>query len=188
MKRVLQRFWHVFGRVRHSGGERHKPMSLRRLGKGASRHTDGLTRMAFLNLFLLVLAFGSPALTQLLTTTEFVSTGTCIKRSLLYTSGSSTYMLSEYGSTSNFAAPTQYACNATVTLPPITTTLMLGNASSPACSSFSGPVSGSQPLISDGGFELGTVIPFDTSSSSSGVSARIVQGCPIAPAAGSSYL
>ncbi|KAI7272827.1 hypothetical protein KC335_g3850 [Hortaea werneckii] len=144
--------------------------------------------MAFLILFLLALAFGNLALTQLLTTTEFVSTGTCIKRSLLYTSGSSTYMLSEYGSTNNLAAPTQYACNATVTLPPITTTLLLGNAPSPACSSLSGPVSGSQPLISDGGFESGNVIPFNTSSSSSGVSARIVQGGPIAPAAGSNYL
>ncbi|KAI7285979.1 hypothetical protein KC345_g1464 [Hortaea werneckii] len=144
--------------------------------------------MAFLILFLLALAFGIPASTQMLTTTEFVSTGTCIKRSLLYTSGSSTYMLSEYGSTSNLAAPTQYACNATVTLPPITTTFVLGNASSPACSSLSGSVSGSQPLISDGGFESGNVIPFNTSSSSSGVNARIVQGGPIAPAAGSNYL
>ena len=152
-------------------------MLFRRLGQRAPRDTNILTNMALLILLLLALAFGNPALSQLLTTTEFVSTGTCIKRSLLYTSGSSTYMLSEYGSTSNLAAPTHYACNATVTLPPITTTLLLGNASSPACSSSSGPVPGSQPLISDGGFESGDVIPFNTSSSSAGVSARIVQGC-----------
>lgn len=49
------------------------------------------------------------------------------KCSMLYTAGSSTYMVSEYASTDNLAAPTIYACNATVTLPQATTTVYISS-------------------------------------------------------------
>lgn len=128
--------------------------------------------MALVSLILTSLASLAPVNAQDITSTI------CAKRSaVFYTSGSSTYVVSPWPS-SAATSVSNPACSVTATLPPVTTTVY---ASSPTAS---------QPgeTVVNESFENGTSIPFQTSTSSSNVSAQVAQGGPVAPNSGANYL
>ncbi|KAI7328185.1 hypothetical protein KC315_g6769 [Hortaea werneckii] len=128
------------------------------------------------------------------------TTNTCLRRSVyVYTSESSTYVVTDFGTTSLAASPT-YCANASIStstvyglaqtittaLPASTVTIYQQQTLPTTLAS-----SEAQPtatILADSGFETGNENPFNTSSSGSGVSAAVVQSGPLLPFSGDSYL
>ncbi|KAI6857868.1 hypothetical protein KC323_g7196 [Hortaea werneckii] len=127
-------------------------------------------------------------------------TNTCVRRSVyVYTSESSTYVVTDFGTTSLAANPT-YCANASIStstvyglaqtvttaLPASTVTVYQQQTLQATLGS-----STAQPaatVLADSGFEAGNEKPFNTSSSGAGVSAAVVQSGPLLPFSGDSYL
>ncbi|KAK5125233.1 hypothetical protein LTR85_000909 [Meristemomyces frigidus] len=118
----------------------------------------------------------------------------CLRRSVLvYTSESSTYVVTDMGSASFMATPTfcanvstVYGANHTITTPAATVTVYQQPSStqqSAASTSATGTV-----VVADDGFEAGNSSPFSNSSSSLDVSAQVVQAGPLQPYSGDNYL
>ncbi|KAI7228063.1 hypothetical protein KC330_g8087 [Hortaea werneckii] len=128
------------------------------------------------------------------------TTNTCLRRSVyVYTSESSTYVVTDFGTTSLAASPT-YCANASIststvyglaqtitTALPASTVTIYQQQTLPAilASSEAQPTA---TILTDSGFETGNENPFNTSSSGSGVSAAVVQSGPLLPFSGDSYL
>ena len=128
------------------------------------------------------------------------TTNTCLRRSVyVYTSESSTYVVTDFGTTSLAANPT-YCANASIltstvyglaqtvtTALPASTVTIYQQQTLPAtlASSAAQPAA---TVLADSGFETGNENPFNTSSSGSGVSAAVVQSGPLLPFSGDSYL
>lgn len=108
-------------------------------------------------------------------------TNTCLRRTVIgiYTQDSSTYVVTNLGTTSFPGGPTICPNVSTVTRPGSTVTV----TQQPAAS---GPT-----VITDAGFEDGQESPFNTSASSPQVSAAVVQGgsgVPLQPFDGDNFL
>ncbi|KAI7483699.1 hypothetical protein KC351_g4996 [Hortaea werneckii] len=127
-------------------------------------------------------------------------TNTCLRRSVyVYTSESSTYVVTDFGTTSLAANPT-YCANASVltstvyglaqtittALPASTVTVYQQQTLSTTLGSPTAQPAAT--VLADSGFEAGNENPFNTSSSGSGVSAAVVQSGPLLPFSGDSYL
>ena len=106
---------------------------------------------------------------------SLVESNTCLKRSVhVYTAGSSTYVVTNLGSTSLAAAPTYCANASTLTVDAPAATVTVYSESTSA--------------LTNNGFEEGTDTPFNSSSSGPQVSAQVAQGGAIQPYSGNSYL
>ncbi|KAI7263688.1 hypothetical protein KC345_g9045 [Hortaea werneckii] len=127
-------------------------------------------------------------------------TNTCLRRSVyVYTSESSTYVVTDFGTTSLAANPT-YCANAsiststvyglaqTVTTALPASTVTVYQQQTLQATLGSSTVQPAATLLADSGFEAGDENPFNTSSSGSGVSAAVVQSGPLLPFSGNSYL
>ncbi|KAI7212146.1 hypothetical protein KC333_g7273 [Hortaea werneckii] len=129
------------------------------------------------------------------------TTNTCLRRSVyVYTSESSTYVVTDFGTTSLAASPT-YCANASIststvyglaqtvtTALPASTVTIYQQQTLPATPPASSPAQPAATVLADSGFETGNENPFNTSSSGSGVSAAVVQSGPLLPFSGDSYL
>ena len=101
-------------------------------------------------------------------------TNTCLRRSvLIYTQDSSTYVVTNIGSTS-FAPTPSFCQNVSVS---VSTVYQEQTSTQPSPS-----------VLADAGFENGQNNPFNTTASSSEVTAQVAQGGPLQPYSGSSYL
>ncbi|KAI6914075.1 hypothetical protein KC318_g1195 [Hortaea werneckii] len=152
-----------------------------------------------ITLFLTSLACAQSSIPILYRDSVF-TTNTCLRRSVyVYTSESSTYVVTDFGTTSLAASPT-YCANASIStstvyglaqtittaLPASTVTIYQQQILPTTLAS-----SEAQPtatILADSGFETGNENPFNTSSSGSGVSAAVVQSGPLLPFSGDSYL
>ena len=106
---------------------------------------------------------------------------------LVYTSDSSTYFVTDAGTTTLEASLTicpnisQTVLTSTVFEPTLTITV------NQQTSSAQQPTS-TNTVVTNNGFENGTSIPFNSSASTSSVSADVVQSGPYQPRTGDSYL
>ncbi|KAI7184454.1 hypothetical protein KC363_g7696 [Hortaea werneckii] len=153
---------------------------------------------------LIAFSLASLACAQSLIPTSYTDsafhTNTCLRRSVyVYTSESSTYVVTDFGTTSLAANPT-FCANASVststvyglaqtitTALPASTVTVYQQQTLPTI--LDSPTA--QPaatVLADSGFEAGNENPFNTSSSGSGVSAAVVQSGPLLPFSGDSYL
>jgi hypothetical protein len=118
------------------------------------------------------------------------TSNSCVKRSIIvYTSNSSTYFLTDVGTSSIPSVPT-FCANAlistVVTTQPASTVTIYSQATSDQQSASSqAPVS---PVIADDSFEGGSASQFNTSASSPNVTAGVDTGGIYAPHSGHSYL
>ncbi|KAK3626882.1 hypothetical protein LTR56_012716 [Elasticomyces elasticus] len=141
----------------------------------------------FLCLALTVAASGCSALAQSFADLSAYSvpdhSNTCLRRSVyVYTTDSSTYVVTNLGSTALAATPTFCANQTVTTARPTTTTVTIYQQSSVS----SAP---SEPtVLINNGFEEGSVNPFESSASSPQVAAAIAQGGPLDPYSGDDYL
>ncbi|KAI7361733.1 hypothetical protein KC354_g7848 [Hortaea werneckii] len=153
---------------------------------------------------LIAFSLASLACAQSLIPTSYTDsafqTNTCLRRSVyVYTSESSTYVVTDFGTTSLAANPT-YCANASVST---STVFGLAQTVTTALPASTVTVNQQQTLptildsptaqpaatvLADSGFEAGNENPFNTSSSGSGVSAAVVQSGPLLPFSGDSYL
>lgn len=106
---------------------------------------------------------------------------------LVYTSDSSTYFVTDVGTTTLGANPT-FCPNASIAILTSTVfeptfTLTVSQKPPPAQQT-----SSTDTVLSNNGFENGTSSPFNSSASSSTVSAEVVQSGPYQPRTGDSYL
>jgi hypothetical protein len=104
-------------------------------------------------------------------------TNTCLRRTAaIYTTGSSTYVITDLGSTSFPTGPT--LCPNVSTAPVSTVTV------------YQQPTATGPTVITDAGFENGQSSPFNTSASNPQVSAVVVQAgtAPLQPYSGNSFL
>ncbi|KAF7192237.1 hypothetical protein HII31_06269 [Pseudocercospora fuligena] len=121
------------------------------------------------------------------------SSNTCVKRSVIvYTSESSTYFVTDIGSTS-FAATSTFCPNATVSTEIVTTalppsTITIYQQGTPSATG-GGPTT-SETVLSDTGFEGGNDTPFNSSASSPQVTASVVSSStgPLPAYDGDNYL
>ncbi|KAG9746257.1 hypothetical protein KCU73_g7668, partial [Aureobasidium melanogenum] len=114
----------------------------------------------------------------------------CIKRSIIvYTSDSSTYLVTDIG-TSTFPSTPTFCSNVSVstviTTQPASTVTVYSQATSAQQSA--GSQTSVDPVITDNSFEDGTSDPFNSSSSGSSVTSEVVQGGIYEPHTGKSYL
>jgi hypothetical protein len=118
------------------------------------------------------------------------SSNTCVKRSIIvYTSDSSTYFVTDVG-TSSFPSTPTFCANASVstvvtTQLASTVTVYSQATSDQQSTSSQAPV---DPVIADNSFEAGAVSQFNTSSSSPNVTAGVDTSGIYAPHSGDSYL
>lgn len=104
---------------------------------------------------------------------------------LVYTSESSTNLVTDVGTTTLQADPTfcpnisTSILTSTVFEPTLTITLNQPTTSTSQSASI---------IVTNNGFENGTSIPFNTSASTSSISAEVVQGGPYQPRTGDDYL
>ncbi|KAK4954242.1 hypothetical protein LTR10_007672 [Elasticomyces elasticus] len=136
----------------------------------------------FLRPALIIAVLGWRALAQ--SDSNFADhSNTCLRRSVyVYTADSSTYVVTNLGSTTLVATPTLCANQTIATARPTTTTVTIYQQSS-VSSAPSGPT-----VIANNGFEEGNVNPFDSSASSPQVAAAVAQGGPLDPYSGYDYL
>ena len=122
------------------------------------------------------------------------NSNSCLRRSVyVYTSESSTYVVTDFGSASLIATPT-FCANASVSTStvygtaaiPASTVTVYQQTASTSPSAVSSPTAGT--VIADNGFENGNADPFDASSSSSIVTAEVVSSGPMKPYSGDNYL
>jgi hypothetical protein len=118
------------------------------------------------------------------------TSNSCVKRSIIvYTSNSSTYFVTDVGTSSFPSAPTfcaNVSVSTVVTTQPDSTVTVYSQAildQQPA--STQAPVS---PVIADDSFEGGSASLFNTSASSPNVTAGVDTGGIYAPHSGDSYL
>jgi len=181
-----------------------------------SLHQDSLSRRSCTMSLFILLSLVSFAFAQSLVQPVYdyssLNSNSCLKRSVfLYTSESSTYVVTDIGTTSLSATPTYcanasiivstvYGANLTVTTAILASTL-LATTVLPASTITviqqpnltllpvtSTPTTGA--VVADNGFETGNNSPFNSSTSSSGVSAQVVQNGTglLQPYAGDDYL
>ena len=118
------------------------------------------------------------------------SSNSCVKRSVIvYTSDSSTYFVTDVG-TSSFPSTPTFCANASVstvvTTQPASTVTVYSQATSNLLSASSqAPVN---PVIADNSFETGAASPFNFSASSTSVTAQVAQNGIYEPHSGDSYL
>jgi hypothetical protein len=118
------------------------------------------------------------------------TSNSCVKRSVIvYTSNSSTYFLTDVG-TSSLPSTLTFCANASistvVTTQPASTVTVYSQATSdqqPASSQ--APV---DPIIANTSFEAGAVSQFDSSASSPNITAAVDNGSIYAPHSGDNYL
>ncbi|KAI7420319.1 hypothetical protein KC336_g9053 [Hortaea werneckii] len=156
--------------------------------------------MSRLIAFLLASLAGAQSLIPASHTDSAFHTNTCLRRSVyVYTSDSSTYVVTDLGTTSLAANPT-YCANASISTSTVYGLAQTITTALPAptvtvyqqqtLQATLGP-STAQPaatVLADSGFEAGNENPFNTSSSGAGVSAAVVQSGPLLPFSGDSYL
>jgi hypothetical protein len=102
---------------------------------------------------------------------------------LVYTSDSSTYFVTDVGTTTLGASPT--FC------PNVSISILTSTVYEPAFTVTVQQKPSAQPtdtIIANNGFENGTSSPFNSSASSSSVSAEVVQSGPYQPRTGDNYL
>jgi hypothetical protein len=114
------------------------------------------------------------------------SSNSCVRRSVIvYTSDSSTYFVTDVGTSSpTFCAPT--SVSTIITTQPASTVTVYSQATSAQQSA--GSSAPANPVLTDDGFEDGTNSPFNSSASTSSVAAEVVQGGVYEPHTGDSYL
>lgn len=106
---------------------------------------------------------------------------------LVYTSDSSTYLVTDIGTTTLGAGPTFCpnvsiaTLTSTIYEPTFTVTVKQQPPSTQQ-------TSGATTVLTNNGFENGTSSPFNSSASSSSVSAEVVQSGPYQPRTGDNYL
>lgn len=154
---------------------------------------DGESLFTMLSITVLVLVSYAFAQSLISSSEGNSRSNTCLRRSVLvYTQDSSTYVVTNLGSTSFTAAPTFcpnvsvststiFGSNRTVTkaLPASTVTVYDQSISTPSSAS---------TVITDDGFENGDSNPFNTTASSPQVTAQVAQSGPLQPYSGNSYL
>jgi hypothetical protein len=118
------------------------------------------------------------------------SSNSCVRRSVIvYTSDSSTYFVTDVGTSSHPSTPTSCA-NASVstfvTTQPASTVTVYSQAT--LAQQSAGSSAPANPVLTDDGFEDGTNSPFNSSASTSSVAAEVVQGGVYEPHTGDSYL
>jgi hypothetical protein len=118
------------------------------------------------------------------------SSNSCVKRSVIvYTSDSSTYFVTDVG-TSSFPSTPTFCANASVstvvTTQPASTVTVYSQATSAQQSAGSQPLV--DPVITDNSFEDGAASPFNFSSSSSSITAKVAENGIYEPHSGDSYL
>ncbi|KAI4721295.1 hypothetical protein E4T48_02415 [Aureobasidium sp. EXF-10727] len=118
------------------------------------------------------------------------TSNSCVKRSIIvYTSDSSTYFVTDVGTSSSPSTPTLCA-NASVstvlTTQPASTVTVYSQATSAQQSA--GSQTSLNPVLTDNSFEDGTSSPFNSSSSGPSVTAEVVQSGVYEPHTGDSYL
>lgn len=150
-----------------------------------------------------VLLFVSYAVAQSLIPAAFdfssVDSNSCLRRSVyVYTSESSTYVVTDFGSASLVATPTfcpnasvsistVYGANQTITtaIPASTVTVYQQPTSTPQPAA---STSATGVVVIDDGFENGNQTSFNSSVSTSEVTAQVVQTGPLQPYSGNNYL
>jgi hypothetical protein len=157
---------------------------------------------------LLVASLATPSASQSLGSSIILDSNTCIKRSVyVYTADSSTYVVTNLGSTSLSSSPTYcpnasiststvYGTNYTITAAALPSTVYITPSSASAQISSASPTSTSTAssaptagaVVADDGFENGNATPFNSSSSSADVTAQVVQEGPLRPYSGNNYL
>jgi hypothetical protein len=107
------------------------------------------------------------------------SSNTCVKRSIIvYTSDSSTYFVTDVG-TSSFPSTPTFCANASVS------TVVTTQPASTVTVYFQTP---SDPVLVNNGFENGTASPFNSSASTQSITAAVVQSGVYEPHTGDNYL
>lgn len=142
----------------------------------------------------LVVLFGLLNLThgQLGSAVATTSATTCpTSSSLMYTSGTSTWILSHY---TFLVSSSRADYLATLTLPPFTTTVFASNgsqcptvSSAPQTVTITALQSSASSLVANGNFEGGNSSAWQTTADNSAVSGRVAQGPPLAAYSGNSY-
>ncbi|KAI4730315.1 hypothetical protein E4T49_01780 [Aureobasidium sp. EXF-10728] len=118
------------------------------------------------------------------------TSNSCVERSIIvYTSDSSTYFVTDVG-TSSFASTPTLCANASVstvlTTQPASTVTVYSQATSAQQST--GSQTSVNPVLTDNSFEDGTSSPFNSSSSGPSVTAEVVQSGLYEPHTGDSHL
>ena len=135
---------------------------------------------------LLLLALASHSFPQSLVEKSLYSNGdqskSCLKRSVyVYTLDSSTYVVTNLGSTNLAATPT-FCLNQTITATEPASTVIIYQQST---ASATPP---SDTIVADNGFEDGNASPFNSSAPGLQVTAQVIQGGPLRPYSGKNYL
>ena len=136
-----------------------------------------------------VLLLASVALAQSIAP-ALPSVSSCVKRSIIvYTSDSSTYFVTDVG-TSTFPSTPTFCANASVSTAITTQSASTVTVYSQATSAqqSAGPQTSVNSVITDNSFEDGTSSPFNSSSSESSVTAEVAQSGVYEPHTGNSYL
>lgn len=138
-------------------------------------------------MFLLLALFYTHAFAQSLS----LSSSTCVRSSIiLYTSGSETFVVTDLGS-NPFNTPT-ICSNVTAIASTVydTSTITLYQQPTTSQQISATPTATGAVIVTDDGFEDGSAIPFNSSVTSSGISAEVKEGGAdgLAPYQGTSFL